>query len=135
MNTRVLVFVCLSFLSFILAFSLFVVSQKVRSVEYSIHLVDKNVDTEKETLRVLNAEWHYLNRPERLEAIAKQGGDALKMNPVHTDNIFKKDLGTSHLTPVSIPIPAPAVKPVFKKVPNDASFDDVLERVGGENGN
>jgi hypothetical protein len=135
MNTRVLVFVCLSFLSFILAFSLFVVSQKVRSVEYSIHLVDKNVDTEKETLRVLNAEWHYLNRPERLEAIAKQGGDALEMNQVHTDNIFKKKLDTPHLTPVSIPVPAPAVKPVFKKVPNDTSFDDVLERVGGENGN
>jgi len=43
----------------------------VQLKEDELSLVHTNLRHEKETIRVLSVEWDYLNRPQRLEALAK----------------------------------------------------------------
>lgn len=54
------------------AFCLFSIVQQVQQTEARLKQVRNKVSFEKEALRVLEAEWHYLNRPEYLEAMAAQ---------------------------------------------------------------
>lgn len=54
------------------------VSQNVQKLEREIALCDQAIDKENEKIRVLNAEWAYLNNPQRLEEIAS-GGYNMKM--------------------------------------------------------
>lgn len=61
---------------------LFWTSQSVQRAEQKLSEVSHYKANEGETLRVLSAEWDYLNRPERLEAIAKDNFD---MDAVATD--------------------------------------------------
>jgi cell division protein FtsL len=49
---------------------LFRVSQDVRDAEKKLRKIDSAIATERETMRVLNAEWSYLTRPERIEELA-----------------------------------------------------------------
>ncbi|HOO51546.1 MAG TPA: hypothetical protein PLK94_09705 [Alphaproteobacteria bacterium] len=52
--------------------SLFWVSQQVQILERQQRILKQQVVSEKEGIRVLNAEWDYLNRPERLEYLSKK---------------------------------------------------------------
>ncbi len=52
--------------------ALFWVSQKVQQLERDQRLIHQQVSSEKEGIRVLSAEWDYLNRPERLENLANR---------------------------------------------------------------
>ncbi len=49
---------------------LFSTSQKVQKAERQMASLEKQKDSEQEAIRVLRAEWDYLNRPDRLEAMA-----------------------------------------------------------------
>ncbi len=46
------------------------VSHHVQRVERDIKLIDRKIAREKENIRVLKAEWAYLNNPSRLEELA-----------------------------------------------------------------
>ena len=59
------------FFAVISAVTLFMVSQDVQKTEREIYVLKKSVEQKNEMMRVLNAEWHYLNRPDRLEALAE----------------------------------------------------------------
>jgi len=67
-----------SFLKYFIVFALLVfsgwnlmnVSMKVQKMESDVAVLDKKIAKEQEKIRVLNAEWAYLNNPERLEAAA-----------------------------------------------------------------
>ena len=61
---------------------LFQTSQSVQRLEGNLHDVTQNVGHEKESLRVLGAEWDYLNRPERLEKLTLEN---LDMDAVHAE--------------------------------------------------
>lgn len=61
---------------------LFWTSQSVQRAEQKLSEVSHYKASEGESLRVLSAEWDYLNRPERLEAIAKDNFD---MDAVSSD--------------------------------------------------
>jgi len=52
---------------------LFWTSQSVQDVERSLAKEKRAISREKETIRVLSTEWDYLNRPQRLERLAKEG--------------------------------------------------------------
>ena len=56
----------------ILAFGLFALKYEVRGLEAELERLEREARTEQEAIRVLNAEWSYLNRPERLQALSER---------------------------------------------------------------
>ncbi len=67
--------------------SLFWVSQQVQMLEREQRGIQEQISSEQEGMRVLNAEWDYLNRPDRIEALAaKYLND---MQPVIPDNLLR----------------------------------------------
>ena len=91
---------------------LFTVSQDVQSIERDIRTVDNSVDNEKEALRVLRAEWHYLNRPDRLEKVVLEGEGSFSMTKVRRvkGSVVGKNYGDSVGTFV---VPKPSSKPQY----------------------
>jgi len=67
--------------------ALFWVSQQVQMLEHEQRGYNEQIASEQEGMRVLNAEWDYLNRPDRIEALAAKYLD--KMQPVIPDNLLR----------------------------------------------
>lgn len=67
--------------------ALFWVSQQVQLLERDQRGINEQIASEKEGMRVLNAEWDYLNRPDRIETLAAKYLD--KMQPVVPDNLLR----------------------------------------------
>ena len=66
------------------------VSQAVQKTERDIRHYDRKIAREQENIRVLRAEWAYLNNPARLEYLVS--GD-MDLSPVETD-VMLSDLTT-----------------------------------------
>lgn len=67
MNIRVLInMVCVA----VLAIGLYLVKYSVQDVQRDVATMKTDLAAEKESLHLLNAEWAYLNRPERLRQLA-----------------------------------------------------------------
>jgi cell division protein FtsL len=67
--------------------SLFWVSQQVQMLEREQRGINEQISSEQEGMRVLNAEWDYLNRPDRIEALAAKYLN--QMQPVVPDNLLR----------------------------------------------
>ncbi len=74
------------------------VSRNVQQLERDVTCYDREIETEKEKIRVLNAEWAYLNNPKRLEVLASGGydmhmpkTDALVSDPARLPNMFSSE--------------------------------------------
>lgn len=67
--------------------ALFWVSQQVQMLEREQRGINEQIASEQEGMRVLNAEWDYLNRPDRIEALAAKYLD--QMQPVVPDNLLR----------------------------------------------
>lgn len=52
------------------AFMLYRVKYEVQSLKTQVAEINKEIIQERESLRVVSAEWAYLNRPERLKALS-----------------------------------------------------------------
>jgi hypothetical protein len=96
-------------------FMLFSTAQKVQQAESNLGRVRTQVAQEEQTIRVLRAEWDYLNRPDRLEALVKS---KLELIPATPESV-RAD--TSELpapyTPI-VPVRKPAYSsPVAKAIP------------------
>ncbi len=68
------------------------VSQNVQKVERDIAATDRAIEREQEKIRVLKAEWAYLNNPARLESLAR---DAFGLDKTNMSSVVS--------TPSSIP--------------------------------
>lgn len=67
MNARILVnMVCVA----VLAIGLYLVKYSVADVQRNVATLKGQLASEKESLHLLNAEWAYLNRPDRLRQLA-----------------------------------------------------------------
>mgnify|MGYP000990050816 CR=1 FL=1 len=67
MNARILVnMVCVA----VLAIGLYLVKYSVADVQREVATLKTQLASEKESLHLLNAEWAYLNRPDRLRQLA-----------------------------------------------------------------
>lgn len=54
----------------IAAFGLYLVKYTVQDVQRDVTTLQADLNQERESLHLLNAEWAYLNRPERLRELA-----------------------------------------------------------------
>ncbi len=53
-------------------FALFQVKYKVQNLRRDLAEIERQVTSDKQSIHVLQAEWAYLNRPERLKRLADQ---------------------------------------------------------------
>lgn len=103
--------------------ALFWVSQQVQQVEREQRQLLASLDQEEESIRVLKAEWDYLNRPERLEELSAR---YLKMAPASADTLVQSisaipEPEDSTSGPDDLPMTvstAPAKKPAAVKTPS-----------------
>ncbi len=90
--------------------ALFWVSQQVQQTERGQRQLQRIVSQEEEAIRVLNAEWDYLNRPDRLERMANA---YLNMAPTRPDDVLQTVSAIPE--PVRVPLP-PKDRPVFANI-------------------
>ena len=60
--------------------------------------LQREIRTERETIAVLEAEWAYLNRPDRLLALSEEHFTELRLMPLHPDH-FSDAMKVAYPTP------------------------------------
>lgn len=100
-------FICIA-LAVICGTLLFWTSQSVQRAEYELAQTTQKDAGEQESLRVLSAEWDYLNRPERLEQLTVNNLD-MDESHVEGDNFIE---AASDIPQPIVPI-IPKIKPAF----------------------
>ena len=94
---------------------LFHTSQQVTDGRTKLTALQEDVRKENETVRVLQAEWSYLNQPDRLEKLSKQ---YLDLAPLKGRQFTKLEETPERPAPVAAAEPAPApVAPVAEETP------------------
>ena len=77
MNLRILInMVCIA----VLAIGLYLVKYSVQDVQRNVATLKAELATEKESLHLLNAEWAYLNRPDRLRNLSDRHLDLVAID-------------------------------------------------------
>lgn len=64
--------VCLVIGLVVLAYFIYQVKYEARGLDHAIASVGKDIDAERDAVAVLRAEWSLLNRPDRIERLAKK---------------------------------------------------------------
>jgi cell division protein FtsL len=71
-----------------LAYVIYQVKYEARALDEEIASLGKEIDTERDSLAVLRAEWSLLNRPERIERLAQK---YLKLAPIQPRQLVTLD--------------------------------------------
>jgi len=71
-----------------LAYVIYQVKYEARALDEDIASLGKEIDTERDSLAVLRAEWSLLNRPERIERLAQK---YLKLAPIQPRQLVTLD--------------------------------------------
>ena len=87
--------------------SLFWTAQRVQTAESRLQHLQEAAAAEKQAIHVLRAEWDYLNRPERLEALARQH---LNMTPPQPGNVVGSSAALAEPPPAPL-VRKPAIRP------------------------
>lgn len=72
MNQRMFVSLIWMGVFAIAAFGVYLVKYAVQDMQRQVVALQAKLDEEQESLHLLNAEWAYLNRPERLRSLAEK---------------------------------------------------------------
>jgi cell division protein FtsL len=113
-----------------LAYVIYQVKYEARALDEEIASLGKEIDTERDSLALLRAEWSLLNRPERIERLAQK---YLKLAPIQPRQLVTLDSVTDRdftRTRVEIATTAPAAaaatgqaKPAAKSAASVASAE------------
>ena len=71
-----------------LAYVIYQAKYEAHALDERIVVLNKEIETERDALAVLRAEWSLLNRPERIERLAKK---YLKLTPAHPQQLLILD--------------------------------------------
>ncbi len=69
------------------AFGLYMVKFSVQNLQRDVGVAEQALANEKESLHLLNAEWAYLNRPERLRALSQTHLDLVPLDSHRIENV------------------------------------------------
>ena len=84
------------------AFMLYLVKYQVQGVRAQVAETERALEAEKESLHVVAAEWAYLNRPQRLQALSAQ---YLSSSSITADQIAEIEaIPMSSLQPASLKV-------------------------------
>lgn len=127
----------------IAGFLLFQTSQNVQQAEDKLRVTHEKLAKEEDAMRVLETEWDYLNRPDRIEDLARQ---YLKMQPPVPNALVRDSQSITNPPPApekkSIPAVARVAPPVqTTKAPTLPSvsdnghqqFDDLMKDLSAQN--
>lgn len=95
-----------------LAGVIYQVKYQARALDADIAALHQQIDEERDAIAVLRAEWSLLNRPERIERLARK---FLKLAPANPAQLVSLDTASdSDFGPVLVNPPAPANDPAAK---------------------
>ncbi len=100
-------------LAAMVGFGLFHVKYEVQRLESELHQLNSEIIKEQRQIHVLKAEWAYLNRPERLSALALKHLDLVPMDAGHSGSI--KDLPSA--APTTSPHKPPRRRNIVRATP------------------
>ena len=69
------------------AFGLYMVKFSVQNLQRDVTVAEQKLAGEKESLHLLNAEWAYLNRPERLRALSERHLNLVPLDSRRIENV------------------------------------------------
>lgn len=78
------------------ALGLFQLKDKVTRLEEELRAERRVIEQHRESIQILQAEWSYLNRPDRIAELAER---YLELEPVTSDHIVTLDTLTLRLAP------------------------------------
>lgn len=84
-------------------FGLFHVKYEVQRLETELHQLNSEILKEQRLIHVLKAEWSYLNRPERLSALARRHLDLVPMDTGHSGSIEDLPMRKPTTSPAGAP--------------------------------
>jgi len=70
-----------------LSMGLYLVKYSVQNIQHDVVAMKDNLNSEKESLHLLNAEWAYLNRPDRLHHLAEAHLNLVPMDSRRIENM------------------------------------------------
>lgn len=74
------------------------VNNDTRDAMDRVATLQREIRNERETIAVLEAEWAYLNRPDRLLALSEEHFTELRLMPLHPDH-FSDPMKVAYPTP------------------------------------
>ena len=105
-----------------LGVALFMLKHEVQRREEQLAQLHRQILSSQEAIHVLEAEWSYLNRPDRLEALVRRHLDLV---PLDTQR-----LGSIELLPMRLPLPEVQSPPTIAAIPASAGSTVGLGPVG-----
>lgn len=94
------------------AYALYMVKFSVQNLQHEVAQTQKQLAQEKESLHLLNAEWAYLNRPERLRRLADTHLNLVPLDSRRMENLALLPAASSD---VMAPTPSPVRDAVYEQ--------------------
>ena len=119
--------VCLVLGLVALACVIYHVKYQARGFDADIAALDKRIDQERDAIAVLRAEWSLLNRPERIDRLAKKHLKLAPSKPIQIvtlDTVSDADFDRTRVEP-ALPEPMPATKSAKQPAKPPASTGNV----------
>jgi cell division protein FtsL len=109
--------ICLSLALVVLAYVIYQVKYDTRSLDVDIASLSKDIETERDSVAVLRAEWSLLNRPERIERLAEKYLDLAPPKPQQMLALETASPGDLERASAALAQPSPPVVPAAAKAP------------------